>query len=245
MDIKGLKQIDEYCWAPLEKPKSVMLFGSKELIAAMDEKVRQQITNVASLPGLVGAAMTMPDAHWGYGFPIGGVAAFDADEGGIISAGGVGFDISCGIRCLRSNLFINDILPYVEDLAEQLFVSVPSGVGSQGKISLSIPALHEVMRGGAKWAVDQGYGFHEDLEYIEEKGIMTGAHPENVSEFAKKRQLKEMGTLGSGNHYLEIQVVKKFMMNLQPKPLVLRRIKLLLPSIAAQGAWDTKSARII
>ncbi|HHF7346443.1 TPA: RtcB family protein [Legionella feeleii] len=209
MDIKGLKQIDEYRWVPLEKPDSVMMFGSRALIVAMDEKVRQQIMNVASLPGLVGAAMTMPDAHWGYGFPIGGVAAFDADEGGIISAGGVGFDISCGIRCLRSNLFINDILPYIEDLAEQLFVSVPSGVGSQGTISLSILELHNVMRGGAKWAVDQGYGFHEDLDYIEEKGIMAGAHPESVSELAKKRQLKEMGTLGSGNHYLEIQVVKK------------------------------------
>src|SRR3990167_5695128 len=104
MDMSRIKQIDDYRWAPIEMPDSVIMYGSKDLIAAMDEKVREQIVNVAKLPGLVNAAMTMPDAHWGYGFPIGGVAAFDANQGGIISAGGVGFDISCGIRCFRSNL---------------------------------------------------------------------------------------------------------------------------------------------
>lgn len=208
MDMTRIKQIDDYRWAPIEKPDSVIMYGSRDLIAAMDEKVREQIVNVAKLPGLVGAAMTMPDAHWGYGFPIGGVAAFDPNQGGIISAGGVGFDISCGIRCLRTNLFLDDILPHLENLAEQLFLTVPSGVGSQGKLHLSIPELDDVLRGGAKWAVNKGYGIKHDLEYIEEKGCMTGACPENVSDYAKKRQLKEMGTLGSGNHYLEIQVVK-------------------------------------
>ena len=158
MDMTRIKQIDDYRWAPIEKPDTVIMYGSKELIAAMDEKVREQIVNVASLPGLVGQAMTMPDAHWGYGFPIGGVAAFDPEQGGIISAGGVGFDISCGIRCLRTNLFLPDILAHLENLAEQLFLTIPAGVGSEGKIHLSIPKLEDVMQGGAKWAVGQGYG---------------------------------------------------------------------------------------
>ena len=209
MDMSRIKQLDEYRWAPAEKPNSVVMYGSRDLIAAMDEKVREQIVNVASLPGLVGAAMTMPDAHWGYGFPIGGVAAFDPEQGGIISAGGVGFDISCGIRCLRTNIFLPDILPHLETLAEQLFATVPSGVGSEGKIHLSIAELNNVMCGGAQWAVNQGYGVADDLIYVEENGCMHGAQPENVSQYAKERQLHEMGTLGSGNHYLEIQVVKK------------------------------------
>lgn len=208
MDMTRVKKIDDYRWAPIEKLDSVILYGSEQLISAMDEKVREQIVNVTSLPGLVGKAMTMPDAHWGYGFPIGGVAAFDENQGGIISAGGVGFDISCGIRCLRSNLFLPDILAHLEALAEQLFLVVPSGVGSEGKLRLSISELEDVMRGGAKWAVDKGYGSRDDLEYVEELGCMVGAEPQHVSDFAKKRQLREMGTLGSGNHYLEIQVIK-------------------------------------
>ncbi|KTD25687.1 replication factor C subunit (activator I) [Legionella lansingensis] len=209
MDMTQIKQLDEYRWAPKEKQDSVILYGTRELIEAMDEKVREQIINVASLPGLVGHAMTMPDAHWGYGFPIGGVAAFDANQGGIISAGGVGFDISCGIRCLRTNLFHSDILPYLAELAEKLFENVPSGVGSVGKIRLSTAELDDVMSGGALWALDRGYGIHEDLEYIEEKGCIAKASPKDVSEHAKQRQLREMGTLGSGNHYLEIQLVKQ------------------------------------
>lgn len=209
MDMTRIKQIDDYRWAPIENLNSVILYGSREIIAAMDEKVREQILNVAKLPGLVGSCMTMPDAHWGYGFPIGGVAAFDAERGGIISAGGVGFDISCGIRCLRTNLFLPDLLPYLEELSEILFLSVPSGVGSSGKIHLSVSELEKVMKEGAAWAVKKGFGHQDDLEYIEEKGCMEGARPEFVSDLAKKRQLNEMGTLGSGNHYLEVQVVKK------------------------------------
>ncbi|MFI4954836.1 MAG: RtcB family protein [Gammaproteobacteria bacterium] len=209
MDMSRIKQLDEYRWAPMEKPSSVIMYGSRDLIADMDEKVREQIVNVANLPGLVGSAMTMPDAHWGYGFPIGGVAAFDAEQGGIISAGGVGFDISCGIRCLRTNLYLDDILPNLEILAEHLFKHIPAGVGSEGKLRLSINELDDVMLGGAKWAVSRGYGIKEDLGFIEEQGCMHGAIPENVSDQAKRRQLGEMGTLGSGNHYLEIQIVKK------------------------------------
>jgi tRNA-splicing ligase RtcB (3'-phosphate/5'-hydroxy nucleic acid ligase) len=211
MDMTRMIQLDDYRFAPVEKPDSVIMYGSKALISAMDEKVREQIVNVASLPGLVGAAMTMPDAHWGYGFPIGGVAAFDPNLGGIISAGGVGFDISCGIRCLRTNLMLQDILPYLENLAEQLFSTIPAGVGSEGKLHLSLSELDDVMLGGATWALSQGYGLSEDMDYIEEKGRMSGAQPDNVSHLAKMRQLNEMGTLGSGNHYLEIQVVKKIL----------------------------------
>lgn len=164
---------------------------------------------MAGLPGLVGQAMTMPDAHWGYGFPIGGVAAFDAGEGGIISAGGVGFDISCGIRCMRTNLDLKDIEPVMKNLADALYRNIPAGVGEEGSIRLSVSELDEVMLGGAKWAVESGYGTAQDLEYIEERGKIAGAVPGSVSMHAKQRQLGEMGTLGSGNHYLEIQVVDR------------------------------------
>lgn len=213
MNLEGLVQIDPYCWDipanPLEKRAQVRLYGSEPLLASMDEKVREQISNVAKLPGLVGAAMTMPDAHWGYGFPIGGVAAFDADQGGIISAGGVGFDISCGIRALRTNLNLNDVVSNADRLATALFQNIPAGVGEEGTLKLSPSQLDEVMLGGAEWAIKHGFGVHEDLAYIEEKGCIKGAIPANVSEYAKKRQRGEMGTLGSGNHYLEVQVVDR------------------------------------
>ena len=205
MDIKKLKMITPCSW----EARGAKLFGSAPLIAEMDEKVLEQIANVAGLPGLVGQAMTMPDAHWGYGFPIGGVAAFDAGEGGIISAGGVGFDISCGIRCMRTNLDLKDIEPVTKNLADALYRNIPAGVGEEGSIRLSVSELDEVMLGGAKWAVESGYGTAQDLEYVEERGKIAGAVPESVSMHAKHRQLREMGTLGSGNHYLEIQVVDR------------------------------------
>lgn len=209
MDMSRIKQLDEYRWTINDYDRPIILYGSRELIAAMDEKVCEQIINVSILPGLVGAAMTMPDAHWGYGFPIGGVAAFDPNCGGIISAGGVGFDISCGIRCLRTNLFLDEVLPHIEKLATSLFHSVPAGVGAGGKLQLTSHELEEVMYGGAQWAIKKGFGVLEDLEYIEENGCINGAEPKYVSDHAKQRQLGEMGTLGSGNHYLEIQVVKQ------------------------------------
>jgi tRNA-splicing ligase RtcB len=213
MDVSRLKQLTPYSWTlPLREGESrgpVLLYGTRELLATMDDKVLEQITNVASLPGLVGAAMTMPDAHWGYGFPIGGVAAFDAEEGGIISAGGVGFDISCGIRCLRTDLTLGELAPRLEALAEALFRTIPAGVGEEGEIRLSPAQLDVVMEQGAQWAVRQGYGVAEDLEYVEERGRVAGADPSCVSELAKKRQRGEMGTLGSGNHYLEVQVVER------------------------------------
>ena len=209
MDMSQINRLDDFRWQLTTGKHPIILFGTKELIASMDNKVREQIENVAKLPGLVGSAMTMPDAHWGYGFPIGGVAAFDPNEGGIISAGGVGFDISCGVRCLRTNLFLPDILNQLETIAEKLFLSVPAGVGQEGFIRLKMHELDEVMLGGAKWAIDQGYGEMKALAYIEEHGCMLGADPHSVSDHAKKRQLNEMGTLGSGNHYLEVEVVEK------------------------------------
>lgn len=211
MDLKRLRQIDDYTWTLTDgdEPPRVILYGSRELLETMDDKVREQIQNVAALPGIVGAAMTMPDAHWGYGFPIGGVAAFAPEEGGIVSAGGVGFDISCGIRCLRTNLDEADVEPYLTRLADELFRHIPAGVGEEGLLKLSVAELDEVLLGGAEWAVARGYGSREDLEYVEEHGRMAGAVPANVSELAKKRQRGEMGTLGSGNHYLEVQVVSR------------------------------------
>ncbi len=213
MDMTQLQQLDPYSWTvplrPGEKRAPVRLFGSAPLLATMDDKVLEQITNVARLPGLVGAAMTMPDAHWGYGFPIGGVAAFDAERGGIISAGGVGFDISCGIRCLRSNLALEELMPQLERLADVLFRDIPAGMGEEGNIRLSPRELDMVLQHGAEWAVREGYGIAQDLEFIEEHGRVAGADTEAVSDLAKKRQRGEMGTLGSGNHYLEVQVVER------------------------------------
>jgi tRNA-splicing ligase RtcB (3'-phosphate/5'-hydroxy nucleic acid ligase) len=213
MDLTRLKRIDEWSWtvplAPGEKRSEVKLYGSHDLLETMDDKVLEQITNVARLPGLVGPAMTMPDAHWGYGFPIGGVAAFDPEEGGIISAGGVGFDISCGIRCLRSNLELPQVAQLLPSLARELSEKIPAGVGEEGDLKLGASELDQVLKGGARWAVKRGYGTSEDLEFVEERGRMGGPVPDNVSALAKKRQRGEMGTLGSGNHYLEVQVVDR------------------------------------
>jgi tRNA-splicing ligase RtcB len=169
--------------------------------------VYEQVVNVASLPGIVKASFAMPDAHWGYGFPIGGVAAFDPEEGGVISAGGVGFDISCGVRTLTTGLKSADLQPVKKALADTLFERIPAGVGSTGAIRLDEREMRSMLTGGARWAVDQGYGFAEDLARVEEGGAMAGAEPDEVSKAAKHRQRDEMGTLGSGNHYLELQHV--------------------------------------
>lgn len=184
-----------------------ILFGSTELVTAMDEKVYEQVTNVAKLPGIVAASFAMPDAHWGYGFPIGGVAAFDPEDGGVVSAGGVGYDISCGVRTLLTGLTARDIEPVETALADILYARIPAGTGSTGKIRLNSHDMHEMLTGGAQWAVRSGYGTVEDLERTEEHGCMADAQPRDVSEFAKRRQRDEMGTLGSGNHYLEVQQV--------------------------------------
>jgi tRNA-splicing ligase RtcB len=173
----------------------------------MDEKVAEQIRNVASLPGIVRAAYAMPDAHWGYGFPIGGVAAFDPEDGGVVSAGGVGFDISCGVRLLATNLTAAQIRTKQAEFAHELSRAIPAGVGSHGRIHLELDELDAMLSRGAAWAVDRGWGTLEDLSRTEEQGCMAGATPDLVSDKAKKRQQNEMGTLGSGNHYLEVQEV--------------------------------------
>lgn len=210
MDRSRLIQRNEFEWmiepfGDMRVP--AILFADDVLIDAMDDKVFDQITNVASLPGIVQAAYAMPDAHWGYGFPIGGVAAFDPLENGIISAGGVGFDISCGVRTLYTGLKRKDIERIKVKLADALFRAIPAGVGSEGQIKLNEKEMDKMLKGGAAWAVKQGYGLEEDLERIEDHGMAANAEPDKVSARAKIRQQGEMGTLGSGNHYLEIQQV--------------------------------------
>jgi tRNA-splicing ligase RtcB len=210
MDPKTLNKIHDYLWEiPQQGEMRVpgRIFASEKLIQEMDEKVREQITNVAMLPGIQIASIAMPDAHWGYGFPIGGVAAFDPDEGGVISMGGVGFDISCGVRTMKTGMTREEIMPRLQRLVDQFYYRVPAGLGSEGLIRLSPVQIDEMLVGGAAWAIQKGYGVQDDLEYIEEHGRVDGAEPDQVSDTAKKRQYREMGTLGSGNHYLEVQVV--------------------------------------
>jgi tRNA-splicing ligase RtcB len=184
-----------------------IIHASEDLILGMDEKVREQLINVTALPGIVGAAHAMPDAHWGYGFPIGGVAAFDAEQGGVISAGGVGFDISCGVRTHLTGLTREEIETRRGPLADALFAHVPAGVGSQGDIRLGEREMDAMLAGGAAWAAKEGFGEPRDLDLIEDHGRAEDARPDCVSDRARKRQQREMGTLGSGNHYLEIQEV--------------------------------------
>lgn len=183
-----------------------IIFADEALIRDMDDKVFQQLTNVAALPGILKASYAMPDAHWGYGFPIGGVAAFDPEHG-VVSAGGVGFDISCGVRAVLTGLSIDEFSPHKQAIADALFETVPAGMGSTGSITLTGSEMDAMLSGGARWAVERGYGMNEDLARIEEGGCMAGARPDYVSEKAKQRQRREIGTLGSGNHYLEVQVV--------------------------------------
>jgi len=205
-----LKRKSDYEWwieptGPMRVPG--VIYGTDDLIEGMDDKVAEQVSNVAALPGIQKASYAMPDAHWGYGFPIGGVAAFDPNEGGVISAGGVGFDISCGVRTLHTGLYRDDIEGVKERLADNLYLNIPAGVGSRGKIHLNHDEMDRMLEGGAEWAVKRGWGVKKDLESIEEHGCMKGADARCVSLQAKKRQKDEMGTLGSGNHYLEVQEV--------------------------------------
>ena len=210
MDLTRLKQENEFTWR-IEPHGNMrvpgLIYGDRKRLEAMDDKVYQQVCNVATLPGIVGASFAMPDAHWGYGFPIGGVAAFDPDQGGIVSAGGVGFDISCGVRAVHTGLKLADIEAVKTRLADELFATIPAGVGSTGALSLDDAQMTAMLEGGARWAVGRGFGTIADLERIEERGCIMGAEPQHVSGRAKERQRREMGTLGSGNHYLEVQHV--------------------------------------
>jgi|SRR5579863_79311 len=212
MELGQLIQKSPFEWwiAPFGKMRvPAVIYASERLVQEMDSKVYEQVTNVAALPGIEKASYAMADAHWGYGFPIGGVAAFDPERGGVVSAGGVGFDISCGVRTLCTGLTVAEIRPLKERLADALFHGVPAGMGSRGQLRLAPTEMDEMLMRGARWAVERGYGVLGDLERTEEKGCMKGAEPDQVSEQAKKRQRNEMGTLGSGNHYLEVQEVSE------------------------------------
>ncbi len=184
------------------------IYATERILEALEEGAMRQGMNVASLPGIVKYSIMLPDAHFGYGFPIGGVAAFDAEEG-VISPGGVGFDINCGVRLIRTNLTVDDVKPKLKELIDELFKNVPAGLGSQGKVRLSRAQLEEVMVEGVRWAVENGFGWEEDLEKIEENGRMEGADPDAVSDKAVKRGLPQLGSLGSGNHFLEVQRVER------------------------------------
>jgi len=210
MDPNRFTRVDDNTWCI--EPQGAMrvpaiIYADEKLIRDMDDKVYEQAANVAMLPGIVHASYVMPDAHWGYGFPIGGVAAFDAEAGGVVSAGGVGFDISCGVRTMLTGLKVANIVAVQKAVADSLYRQIPAGVGSTSAITLDGVEMDAMLAGGAHWAVARGWGEARDLERIEEGGCMAGAEPAHVSERAKHRQRREMGTLGSGNHYLEVQAV--------------------------------------
>ena len=184
-----------------------LIFSSSELMPDIkDDQSLQQVVNVATLPGIVKHSLAMPDMHWGYGFPIGGVAAFNMEDG-IISPGGVGYDINCGVRLLTTSLLANEIRPRIKELISTLFKAIPAGVGSRGNIRLSKKEEMKVVVEGASWAVQRGLGTKEDLERTEDHGVIKGADPAVISDRAYKRGHDQLGTLGSGNHFLEIQVV--------------------------------------
>ena len=185
----------------------VRIFASEALLQAMDDAVFQQAANVATLDGIVGASMVMPDAHWGYGFPIGGVAAMDPRTG-VISPGGIGFDINCGMRLVLTDLTLAEVEPRLHELVDALYRRVPAGVGSQGFLKLSEDEFTQVLEQGARWCVARGYGTAEDLARTEEGGCFAGADASAVSARAIERGHHQIGTLGSGNHYLEIQVAR-------------------------------------
>jgi tRNA-splicing ligase RtcB len=207
-----LNKIDDYRWEIPRDYKHGMrvaglIYASAEMLESIrEEQAAEQVVNVAFLPGIVGRSMAMPDIHWGYGFPIGGVAATTVEEG-VVSPGGVGYDINCGVRLLRTNLRESEVRPRLEQLVTELFNSVPSGLGSTGKINVGKREIDDVLSDGARWAVRRGFGTENDLEVTEENGCIRGADPSKVSARAKERGSPQSGTLGSGNHFLEVEVV--------------------------------------
>ena len=207
-----VNRIDDYRW---EIPTSYkpgmrvtgLIYASESMLEHIfEERVFEQVANVAFLPGIVGHSLAMPDIHWGYGFPIGGVAATGMRDG-VISPGGVGFDINCGVRLLRTNLTVDEVKPKIEQLIDELYYNVPSGLGSEGKIRVSEKELAQVLAQGSRWALEQGLGEPEDIVVTEEAGCMKQANPDKVSAKAKKRGIPQLGTLGSGNHFLEVEAV--------------------------------------
>jgi len=208
-----VRRLSETLWEIAPSYKAGMkvparIIGTRKLVESMDDAVFEQVTNVATLPGIVGHAYCMPDGHSGYGFPIGGVAATDPARGGVISPGGIGFDINCGMRLIRTNLTAEEVAPRIKELINTLFESVPSGVGSRGALKISKQQFLELVEQGSRWCVRHGYGWPEDLELTEEVGCIEGADASSISTKAVDRGFNQVGTLGSGNHYLEVQVVR-------------------------------------
>jgi tRNA-splicing ligase RtcB len=207
-----LKKIDDYHWEIPQSYKAGMavpglIFATEAMLDHIwEEQVFQQVANVAFLPGIVSYSLAMPDIHWGYGFPIGGVAATRIKDG-VVSPGGVGFDINCGVRLLRTNLTEEEVRPKIEQLIAKLFINIPSGLGSTGKIRVSEKELDKVLIKGSQWAVEKGYGEAEDIVVTEESGCIKGANPDKASSKAKKRGIPQLGTLGSGNHFIEVEAV--------------------------------------
>ena len=208
-----LEKIDDYRWRIPKSYKPGMrvpgiIYADEKLLKDIRmDKAAEQVANVAFLPGIVNASLAMPDIHWGYGFPIGGVAATDIEQNGVISPGGVGFDINCGVRMLKTNFQYDEIKNKIKDLVYALFSDIPSGVGSKGDIRVSAREEREILLKGSKWAVEKGYGIQEDLECTEENGAIQGADPDTVSDRAYERGKAQSGTLGSGNHFIEVQMI--------------------------------------
>ncbi len=209
---KILEKVDDYRWRLPKGYKAGMrvpglVFASEEMLEVMaEDQAIEQVANVAFLPGIVKYSMAMPDIHWGYGFPIGGVAAMRLGDG-VISPGGVGFDINCGTRVLRTDLTEEELRPHLKGLVDQIFRDIPAGVGGHGLIRVGMKEIDQVLARGARWAVEAGYGWPQDLEAIEGGGALAGANPDAVSRRAKERGGPQLGTIGSGNHFLEIQVI--------------------------------------
>ncbi|MBE0480465.1 MAG: RtcB family protein [Dehalococcoidia bacterium] len=207
-----LEKVDDYRWRIPENYRPGMrvpglIYADEHMLGQiLEDQAPEQVANVAFLPGIVGHSLAMPDIHWGYGFPIGGVAGMRVSDG-VVSPGGVGFDINCGVRLLRTNLNADEVCPKIGQLIDTIYHSVPSGLGSRGRIRLRPGEIDEVLARGSRWAVEKGYGKPEDLEHTEEKGEMAGADPDAVSSHAKDRGIPQIGTLGSGNHFLEVAAV--------------------------------------
>ncbi len=208
-----LEQVDSCCY---RIPKSYrpdmrvdgLIFANETLLESIKkDQAPDQVANVATLPGIQGASLAMPDIHWGYGFCIGGVCATDPDEGGVISPGGVGYDINCGVRLMKTNLFLDDVKPHVRELVKSLFYAIPSGAGKGGKYKFDSTETRRLMGEGVRFAIDRGLGAERDIAHIEAAGRIDGADPSEVSDHAVKRGADQCGTLGSGNHFLEVQVV--------------------------------------
>jgi tRNA-splicing ligase RtcB len=208
-----LEKVNDYCWRIPKSYKPDMkvdglIFASERLLEQIrNDQAPEQVANVACLPGIQHASLAMPDIHWGYGFPIGGVAATDPEEGGVISPGGVGYDINCGVRLVRSNLFYGDVKPHLRALVEELFRQVPTGVGKKGKYAFNAKELRQLMAEGTRYLMQRGLATQSDIEHTEAGGRIDGADPDQVSDRALTRGEEQCGTLGSGNHFLEVQVV--------------------------------------